>query len=593
MVPAGEELIAGRYRLQEPIGSGGMGEVWRAFDEELRRVVAVKRAHEDGRGTRREARIGAGFQHPHVISVYDVVAEDDQRWLVMEFLPSVSLAELLTERGRLPVAETARIGAQVADALAAVHARGVVHRDIKPGNILVTEDGLAKLTDFGISRAVWSEVTLTDSGSAGGTPAYFAPEVAEGRDPEPASDVFSLGASLFAAVEGRSPFGEADNPLAVLRRAAACELEPVRRAGALAPVLAALLRREPGERPDAGEARRLLDEIARTGSAKAVPPPGAGRRRARRLVLLAAAATAAVALAVTWTVLPDRPRTISASVAAPQPPPLIGDPRTADPCALLDPAALGRFGETELDIDYGNFTRCDVLVNPDTDREVDVEVEFEAAGAPAPGETAGTLNVAREPEHDGECERTVLPTEQTRVVVTAKLTENGPADLCAMADVATGTVVSVLGRGPIPRRLAPFDAKSLALVDACSLLNPPALEHIPGVDATHPEAGFAGWRCRWHSTTSDLAVILRYDRHQPLTAASGRPTRLGGREAFVQPGDDDSCEVQVVHRPYTDDDGKRAVELVLLTVSGKQPSDRLCGLATELATAAATALPPP
>ena len=183
-----------------------MGVVWRATDLELRRVVAVKRTNTgDGEQLRREARIGAGLQHPNVISVFDVVVEDGERWLVMEYLPARSLAEILRTDGPLTPSAAAHVGAQVAAALSAMHAKGMVHRDITPGNVLVAEDGTAKLTDLGI--AMWSEVTVTGSAQSPGTPGFLAPEVAQGSAATPAADMYALGVTLSAAVEGAADRG--------------------------------------------------------------------------------------------------------------------------------------------------------------------------------------------------------------------------------------------------------------------------------------------------------------------------------------------------------------------------------------------------
>ncbi|WP_158880609.1 serine/threonine-protein kinase [Amycolatopsis anabasis] len=596
------QLIAGRYRLVEPIGSGGMGYVWQAFDEELHRDVAMKCARRGGseaddRRMRREARIAAGLQHPHVITVHDVVVVDGERWLVMEFLRSRSLAELLEERGALPVAETADIGAQIADALAAVHARGVVHRDVKPGNILVTDDGVAKLTDFGISRVVWSEKTLTDSGTAAGTTAYLSPEAAQGQEPAAASDVFSLGASLFAAVEGKPPFGDAENPLVTLNRAAKAEIEPIRRAGPLTPVLNDLLRRSPEERPDATDTHRRLEAIA-----DSAPEDLRGRRFRVSRGLAFTAAGVVVALAATlWIVgkyaWPDRNPEPPAFPPAAAGVATIGDPRTADPCSLTDQAALARFGETRLDTDYGNFERCDVIVRPNPDTEVDVETQFNVPAPPDAGvvEQVGAVSVLREPARNDRCDRVMTLPDRNKVVVNARLNEGTTADLCGMADATVNTALTVLNRGPVPRRPAPFAAGSLAGVNACGLLDNTALARIPGVDATRPEIGFGDWACRWRSTTSGGSVLLRYDHDQPLTARSGRPNPIGGRDAFVEPGAEgaDSCVIKVSHRRYTDDDGYPAVELLHIAADGPQGEDALCGLVTDLATAAVSRLPQP
>lgn len=219
------QLVVGRYRLEEQVGRGGNGTVWRATDEELGRTVAVKRAlpRDDGqqvRLQRREAKILAKLNHPNVVTLYDMVNDGAEWWLVMEYIPARSLAE----HGTLPPDRVARIGAQIARALQAVHAAGVLHRDIKPGNVLLFGDDHAKLGDFGISQVVEGDATLNDTALVVGTPGYLAPEVANGEDPTRASDVFSLGAMLFAAVEGRSPYGVSGNPLVLIRRAAAGDI---------------------------------------------------------------------------------------------------------------------------------------------------------------------------------------------------------------------------------------------------------------------------------------------------------------------------------------------------------------------------------
>jgi serine/threonine protein kinase len=252
-------LVAGRYQLGRRIGSGAMGIVWQAHDERLHRTVAVKQlllqpglsqaqAEEARRRCMREGRIAARLSHPNAITVYDVAEHDGDPWLIMEYLPSKSLATVLSEQGTLPPPETARIGAQVASALVAAHAAGIVHRDIKPANVLLGDDGTVKITDFGISRAT-GDVTVTATGMLAGTPAYLAPEVAKGEDPKPAADVFSLGSTLYTAVEGHSPFGLSENTLALLYAVAAGKITPPRQAGPLTALLMQLLRVEPSERP--------------------------------------------------------------------------------------------------------------------------------------------------------------------------------------------------------------------------------------------------------------------------------------------------------------------------------------------------------
>ncbi|MBV9843812.1 MAG: serine/threonine protein kinase [Kutzneria sp.] len=280
-------LIAGRYRLERRIGSGAMGVVWQARDERLHRIVAVKQlllqpglepaeAEEARQRAMREGRIAARLHHPNAVSVFDVAEEDGQPWLVMEYLPSHSLASVVEERGPLSPWEAARVGNQVATALAAAHDAGIVHRDVKPGNILLGDNGTVKITDFGISRAA-GDVTVTKTGMLAGTPAYLAPEVAKGREPEAPSDVFSLGATLYATVEGEPPFGLHENSLALLHSVAAGQIRPPQRSGALTDVLMRLLHADPAQRPTMPQAAEALAAVA-AGRSVSLPttPLGGG-----------------------------------------------------------------------------------------------------------------------------------------------------------------------------------------------------------------------------------------------------------------------------------------------------------------------------
>jgi serine/threonine protein kinase len=266
-----------------------MGVVWRAVDERLERSVAVKkvvgqhglspadRAELHARAMR-EAKNAARLQHPNAIMMFDITEHEGDPCLVMEYLPSHSLSELLSERGTLGVAEVARIGEQMASALVAAHQAGLVHRDVKPGNILIDETGVAKLTDFGISRAT-GDMTLTQTGLVGGTPAYLAPELARGADPAPTSDVFALGATLYHAIEGHSPYGSNPNQLALLHTAASGKIQPPQHAGAATALLMSMLKPEPRDRITMAQATDRLRAIAaRAGAPEPhaelpVPPP--------------------------------------------------------------------------------------------------------------------------------------------------------------------------------------------------------------------------------------------------------------------------------------------------------------------------------
>lgn len=252
-------LIAGRYRLDVALASGGMGVVWRGWDERLERAVAIKQLRlqpglsaADTVAARdrslREARLTARLHHPNAVPIYDVVEHDGEPCLIMQFLPSVSLQATLQRRSTLPLADVARIGSEIASALTAAHRVGIIHRDVKPGNVLLAEDGAAKLTDFGISHAM-GDTTLTSTGMVTGTPAYLAPEVARGESATFASDVFSLGATLYTASEGTPPFEPTDNPMALLHRVASGHVRPPTRSGALTPLLTRMLNPDPRARP--------------------------------------------------------------------------------------------------------------------------------------------------------------------------------------------------------------------------------------------------------------------------------------------------------------------------------------------------------
>ncbi|MEV0165487.1 serine/threonine protein kinase [Nonomuraea fuscirosea] len=269
-------LLAARYRLMEPVGRGGMGTVWRAHDELLDRDVAVKEVRlpsvldEELRAelcarTEREGRATAMVTHPSVITVFDVVTEDDRPWIVMELLRAKSLEQLIQEQGPLHPRRAAEIGRQILGALRAVHAKGILHRDVKPSNVLVTEDR-AVLTDFGLA-ALEGDVSITQAGIVLGSAGYIAPERVLGSKASPAGDLWSLGATLYTAVEGRGLHGRR-TAAAALAALTSGEPIPMTKAGPLAPVLDALLRIDPATRLDSVRASLMLTRVAAGGSAE-------------------------------------------------------------------------------------------------------------------------------------------------------------------------------------------------------------------------------------------------------------------------------------------------------------------------------------
>lgn len=627
---AGHE-VAGRYLLQEPIGRGGMGVVWQAWDETLRRTVAVKCARPDdeqaARRLKKEAQYAARLHHPNIVPVFDFVEEVEGGgpggtagglatcWIVMEYVPARSLAQIVADSGPLSPEDAGSVGCQIAAALAKSHSMGVVHGDVTPENVLVTEDGVARLTDFGIARALWSDVTQTHTITTGvvrGKPKYLAPELAKGRPADEKADVFSLGASLFAAVEGQSPYGEAEHPMAYVARAVEGHLEPAERAGLLTAPLAALLELDSRRRPDAVEAHRLLTRAA-------PPPPGiqgrlpdqpslhlasltlrlprAVRRRRRPLAITAGALVAAAAVTAGILVLTsggDAGGKGGTSDAKPSPTVTaragaIGDIVTADPCKLLDAASLSRFGDTEVDPDYGELDRCDVLLlNGDGDELGGVEVnllsEARQFDGSVPARRVGNIEVASMTRDGDRCERYIATSDRRGIVIIGKRRETGAPDPCALADSATDHAVTVLDRGPVPRRSASWPATSLARLDACALLDTAALKRVPDLRTRPSDPGFANWTCEWASPDGDkFFVRLAFDRDNQMED-NGQPTRIAGTTAYVAPDDegDRTCAVSAPHRRYTNSVGDPTIEFVRLTVHGQQPTEKECAMAEEL-----------
>jgi hypothetical protein len=293
--PGTGRLIAGRYRLLGKLGHGGMGTVWRAKDETVDREVAVKEPrvpdhlpeHERANAferMRREARAAARLDHPAVVNVHDVAVVDGQPWIVMELVPGRSLGAALRE-GTLGVREAAKIGLDVLGALEAAHAAGILHRDVKPDNVLLGPHGRVVLTDFGIAQ-IEGETNLTDTGGFVGSPEFIAPERVLGQRPGPASDLWSLGVVLYAATEGISPFRRTNTPATLQSVLNATPAAPNAAKGPLADAINALLNKDPARRPNAAQVRQLLEKAAQppqeTKLVQLAPPGGKSIRLGRK-----------------------------------------------------------------------------------------------------------------------------------------------------------------------------------------------------------------------------------------------------------------------------------------------------------------------
>ena len=318
--PGTGRLIAGRYRLLGKLGHGGMGTVWRAKDETVDREVAVKeprvpdhlpereRANAFER-MRREARAAARLDHPAVVNVHDVAVVDGQPWIVMELVTGRSLGDALHE-GTLDARDAARIGLQVLGALEAAHAEGILHRDVKPDNVLLGRHDRVVLTDFGIAQ-IEGETNLTDTGGFVGSPEYIAPERVLGQRPGPASDLWSLGVVLYAATEGVSPFRRSNTPATLQSVLNSAPAPPTSAPGPLADLITALLAKDASSRPNAAQVRAALESVANppapvpTQEVRYVERPGTGRgfRPGRKTwsglgaVVVAAAVTAYLLIA--------------------------------------------------------------------------------------------------------------------------------------------------------------------------------------------------------------------------------------------------------------------------------------------------------
>ncbi len=564
--------VAERYRLEEHLGAGGMGDVWRATDLRLRETVALKRSRDGDIG--HEARIGAELSHPNVITVHGTVTDGDEQWLVMEYLPARTLAEIIEADGPITPQRAARIGAQLADALAAMHAKNMVHRDVKPGNVLVTANDVAKLSDFGISR--WAEQTRVGGGDVAGTPAYLAPEVADGHEARPASDVFALGATLFAAVEGTSPWGSPDaGPQEQLRRAKAYDITPPRHEGPFGGLLAQLLRRAPQERPAAENVRALLDGVK-------LPNP-----RRRKAIVIGAAALAVVvaAGAVLYARLPA--------------PGTVGDPTTMDVCGLASDTIYGRFTPRHVrtsEVGSYWFSGCVTWIGLNEQDNEGVQVDYNVKIFVPQGkeEPAGVLGPAEQVSSTEEqCVHTVKLADGNVLEIVTK-PGGGPArPLCEFGRVAADHALTVLREEQIPRRSEPWPRDSLGSVDSCSLLTKDEVtEGLRAEAAPYPWHELAGWGCGWDYQQRQASI--EFSRQKPFDHDDGTPVDVGrGKQAFFEPNSDEpACTVKIAQRVAREAPPERIeVARVILADRTVADPDALCHGAIELATAVVAKLP--
>jgi hypothetical protein len=649
------DVLFDRYRLEERIGAGGMGVVWRATDQLLEQPVALKQvrfgaldaeqAQLARARTLREARTAAALRgHRHVVATYEVRVEDGDAWLVLEYVPARSLGAVRDERGRLEITEVARIGAAVADALASAHARGIVHRDVTPNNVLIGADGTVKLTDFGLSRPLAPHPRLTQEGVLSGTVAYLAPEIAAGKAPSPAADVFSLGSTLYAALEGQPPFGTDPNSLRLLNVVRTGIIRPPTSAGAMTSLLVRLLELDPATRPDAATAAELLGQFAHRMTAATErlpadtqPPPGTARlapdqpplgtarlapeelvpppqrsHRARAVamvlavVAVVAAATflgvrhlsgsarsaAAVPAGVPPTPAYVGPIGVPATPAHVGPVALTGDPAAADPCALLDPNWLRQFGYPQTVaplLPHG----CRAQITTGTGVVDYLEFDYlnldPNLASRRSAQLLGGLSVIHPHvlPNQPECGAMIFLSDGQRVAIEA-YGHDTTANLCRIDQVGTATAINSLARHGVTYTPGRTEQWPIARLNACALLTSDQVASLGGLSPTTAYPGFANWRCVWDKDTSVITVDLRLDTSQ-LSRNYGTPISLAGRQGWVYhvASSPPMCLVTVVARraPTASD----AVELVQVSDQAPAtPQDNLCQRATALATAATT-----
>jgi serine/threonine protein kinase len=328
------------------------------------------------------------------------------------------------------------------------------------------------------------------------------------------------------------------------------------------------------------------------------PPPPA-TQRPRRYVLAAASGALTLTLGA-WLIVAS----MGSGEANPQAtdPNLIGDPRTADVCALTDTDALARFGDAQADVDHGNFDTCEVIIRPDDETRIDVSTYFLPGSSPEmsePARTIGEIGVLEDTSESDECGLVLLPPDAEvdgiLVGIRANLEDGevggGTATLCAVADEAAQSAAEVLNQGMIPRRAEAYPEDSLARVNACELLDAEALSAVPGLEGVAPEVGVANWECTWSSGIDELEVTVRFDRDQP--ESEGQRIQLSGHDAFVVPegNGDETCTVFVEYREYGGHNAETAVEKLRLHVRGAPPMDELCDMARDLTASAAAELP--
>ena len=647
--------ILDRYEIVRHIATGGMGTVWEARDLALDQPVALKRvsfaalpgqaAEETRQRTLREARFAAQLRgHQHVVSIYDVQVVEGDVWLVLEYLPSHSLADV-TDQGRtLPAAEVARIGAAVADALAAAHGRGITHRDVKPGNVLLGQDGgQIKLTDFGISHAE-GEHPVTALDVISGTPAYMAREVARGDPETPASDIFSLGSTLYKAIEGRPPYGEDTNSRRMLQRVANGQVDPPQRAGQLTPLLMYLLEPDPQTRPDAAQAARLLDDFSRRfhdptrppvtavagppsgysgphtpppsgpygtpgpASGPGMAPPPSGQtpppRRRRRWPLVAGALVLVAALVVGTVLFVNRPDPTAIPALPDSASPAAVDAarfRAADPCALFDQKVMSRYGPSVIGAGV-NISECRITSTPPGGaQQVYNEAHYATTDSELvpdssiPRRELGGLTIVPLGNTTSGCSTILIfgGTSMARIDTRNPTNDHPAPNLCQINEAAVAVAVNHLADDGV-QYTPGWQHNVTMLNDNPCLLPGDSLNRVPGLDVAARAGKPNGAACyigQQSANTPYVTIALALESQGSFTGYGTPGKTPSGKGTYTSRGtplngNPASCEVYVVHKPSYDGGASGPAEAIYAAVEGPQPFATLCKQAADIGTEA-------
>jgi serine/threonine protein kinase len=599
----GAELAG--YRIEALIGRGGAGVVYRATHLPLHRPAAVKllapglAADADYRRRfEREARVAAALEHPHIVPIYDAGYAEGVLYLAMRYIDGPNLATVIHDDGPMDLHRACELLTGVAEALDSAHHAGLVHRDVKPANVLLTTPGQpagrqhAYLCDFGIARQSSSTLT-TATGEFLGTLQYAAPEQIQGRPVDGRTDQYALACVAYHCLTGQVPY-PADEPAAVMF--AHISAEPPRASThnpavppAVDDIIARALAKQPTDRfPDCTTFLRALATIDDTTSPALPPPPSPpvpdapptviwppdqppteehsptpsaapGRRPHRARLLLGLPLVSLLILAAVLWALPSQetndptpppptPQAAPQATISPPPPSIapaipIGDPRLADHCAFLNPAVFAGFGNVYAGprID-GYFNQCVLYLSLATGGQAEVAVSFVNTTRPLQGRTEqrGPLLVIRAAAERAACPRNILLPEQTTVVVSA-LVHDGPTDVCAITDVGTENAVRVLLESGVPQLSSLGDANSLRQQNACAIVDDQTLRRVPALDPTRRSERFGSWGCSWGNDPHAVgfqppAVDLFFQWVDPLTTANGERIRLAERDVYIRRG---------------------------------------------------------